>query len=81
MPEGSVLRSALYLYGLPLGAVMLGALLAQLAWGGDAPAAAGAVMGLLIAGAWIAARSNSGLTRARPLVIRRSDESILEEDE
>lgn len=83
MPEGSVLRSALTLYGMPLLLMMAGALLAQLGWAGDAGAVAGAVLGLSVAGVFVAARSQRGLTSARPVVIRRSQasgESILEEE-
>lgn len=83
MPEGSVLRSALYLYGMPLLLMMGGALLAQLGWAGDGGAVAGAVLGLLMAGALITVRPHSTLTSVRPVIIRRSqasDESILEEE-
>lgn len=81
LPDGSLLRSALYLYGLPLGAVMLGAGLAQWAWAGDTGAVAGALVGLLLSGAWIVTRSSTRLSRSRPTVMRRSINVLILEDE
>lgn len=66
--RGSVLRSALRAYGLPLGLMLAGALLAQAVLPGDGPA----VVGMLLGGVagWLAAR---GGRAARPVVLRRED--------
>jgi sigma-E factor negative regulatory protein RseC len=66
--RGSVLRSALRAYGLPLGLMLAGALLAQAVQPGDGPA----VVGMLLGGVtgWLAAR---GGRAARPVVLRRED--------
>jgi len=66
--EGSVLKSALRAYGLPLGLMLAGALLAQAIHPGDGAA----LVGMLIGGAtgWLAAR---GGRTARPAVLRRED--------
>ncbi|MDZ7585159.1 MAG: SoxR reducing system RseC family protein, partial [Thiobacillus sp.] len=66
--RGSVLRSALRAYGVPLGLMLAGALLAQAVWPGDGPA----VVGMLLGGAagWLVAR---GGRAARPVVLRRED--------
>lgn len=71
MPEGSVLRSALYLYGMPLVLMLGGALLVQFWFTGDAGAVAGAMVGLLVAGMLIASTSPKRRAGARPVVIRR----------
>jgi sigma-E factor negative regulatory protein RseC len=66
--RGSVLRSALRAYGLPLGLMLAGALLAQAVQPGDGPA----VVGMLLGGVagWLTAR---GSRAARPVVLRRED--------
>jgi sigma-E factor negative regulatory protein RseC len=66
--RGSVLRSALRAYGLPLGLMLAGALLAQAVLPGDGPA----VVGMLLGGVagWLAGR---GGRAARPVVLRRED--------
>ncbi|MFZ3176122.1 MAG: SoxR reducing system RseC family protein [Thiobacillus sp.] len=66
--RGSVLRSALRAYGLPLGLMLAGALLSQAVQPGDGPA----VVGMLLGGVagWLAAR---GGRAARPVVLRRED--------
>ena len=66
--RGSVLRSALRAYGLPLGLMLAGALLAQAVQPGDGPA----VVGMLLGGVagWLDAR---GGRAARPVVLRRED--------
>lgn len=66
--RGSVLRSALRAYGLPLGLMLAGALLARAVQPGDGPA----VVGMLLGGVagWLAAR---GGRAARPVVLRRED--------
>lgn len=64
--EGSVLKSALRAYGIPLGSMLAGALLAQTVASGDGPA----LVGMLAGGAigWLFAR---GGQTARPVVLRR----------
>ncbi|MBS0328325.1 MAG: SoxR reducing system RseC family protein [Proteobacteria bacterium] len=66
--HGSVLKSAMRAYGLPLGLMLMGALLAQAIQPGDGTALAG----MLIGGAagWLLAR---GGRTARPVVLRRED--------
>lgn len=70
--SGSVLKSALRAYGLPLGLMLTGALLAQAVRPGDAPA----LMGMLLGGlaGWLAVR---GGRTARPVVLRREDSNLL----
>lgn len=69
--RGSVLRSALRVYGLPLALMLGGALLAQAVQPGDGPA----LVGLLIGGlaGWLVAR---GGRAARPVVLRREDVNL-----
>lgn len=64
--HGSVLKSALRVYGLPLVLMLAGALLAHGILPGDGPA----LMGMLLGGVlgWLAAR---GGRAARPVVLRR----------
>lgn len=64
--DGSVLKGALRLYGLPLVLMLAGALLAQALWPGDAAA----LLGMLAGGAagWLVARGGGA---ARPRVLRR----------
>ncbi len=66
--EGSVLRSALRAYGLPLGLMLAGALLAQAVQPGDGAA----LLGLVLGGAagWLVTR---GGRAARPMVLRREE--------
>lgn len=72
IPRGSVLRSAVRAYGLPLGLMLAGALLAQVLVSGDAAALGGLLIGGAVA--WLIAR---GGRAARPMVLRReSDNSI-----
>ena len=66
--RGSVLRSALRAYGLPLGLMLAGALLAQAVQPGDGPAVVGMLLGGLAG--WLVAR---GGRAARPVVLRRED--------
>lgn len=70
--DGSVLRSALRVYGLPLGLMLGGALLAQALQPGDGPALAGMALGALAG--WLAAR---GGRTARPAVLRREDGNLI----
>ena len=69
--HGSVLRSALRLYGLPLVLMLAGALLAQAVQPGDGPALAGMLLGGLAG--WLAARG--GQTQ-RPMVLRRENDNL-----
>lgn len=66
--RGSVLKSALRVYGLPLGLMLTGALLAQAVQPGDGPALVGMLLGGLAG--WLVAR---GGRSARPVVLRRED--------
>jgi sigma-E factor negative regulatory protein RseC len=70
--RGSVLKSALRVYGLPLGLMLAGALLAQALEPGDGPALVGMLLGGLVG--WLAAR---GGRTARPVVLRREDDKRL----
>lgn len=69
--RGSVLRSALRVYGLPLGLMLAGALLAQAVQPGDGPALVGMLLGGVAGG--LAAR---GGRSARPVVLRREDVNL-----
>lgn len=66
--RGSVLRSALRVYGLPLVLMLAGALLAQTLWTGDGAALAGMLIGAAAGG--LLAR---GGRTARPVVLRREN--------
>jgi sigma-E factor negative regulatory protein RseC len=65
---GSVLKSALRAYGLPLACMLTGALLAQALHPGDGPALIGMLLGGVVG--WLVARSGRA---ARPVVLRRED--------
>ncbi|HSJ81033.1 MAG TPA: SoxR reducing system RseC family protein [Thiobacillus sp.] len=69
--RGSVLKSALRVYGLPLGLMLTGALLAQAVQPGDGPALVGMLLGGLAG--WLVAR---GGRSARPVVLRREDVNL-----
>ncbi|HMM47889.1 MAG TPA: SoxR reducing system RseC family protein [Thiobacillaceae bacterium] len=69
--HGSVLRTALRLYGLPLALMLAGAILAQLVWPGDAAALVGVLLGGTAG--WAMAR---GGQIGRPVVLRRDDEGF-----
>jgi sigma-E factor negative regulatory protein RseC len=68
--RGSVLRSALRAYGLPLALMLAGAMLARFVLPGDGPAVAGMLLGGLAG--WLAGRGGKA---ARPVVLRREDNS------
>lgn len=65
---GSVLKSAMRAYGLPLACMLTGALLAQALRLGDGPAVVGMLLGGVVG--WLAARSGR---MARPVVLRREN--------
>ncbi|MEW6119728.1 MAG: SoxR reducing system RseC family protein [Pseudomonadota bacterium] len=65
---GSVLSGAVRAYGLPLVAMLAGALMANTLFPGDGPAAAGLVAGGMFG--WLAVR---GSRVHRPVVLRRVD--------
>jgi sigma-E factor negative regulatory protein RseC len=67
--RGSVLRNALRGYGIPLAAILAGALLAQWFRPGDAAAVIGA-----LAGAVLGALALRGARAPRPLVLRREND-------
>lgn len=69
--RGSVLKSALRVYGLPLGLMLAGALLAQAVQPGDGPALVGMLLGGMAG--WLVAR---GGRSARPVVLRREDVNL-----
>jgi len=71
--DGSVLNSALRVYGLPLGLMLAGASLAQATQPGDGAA----LVGMLIGGGvgWLLAR---GGRTARPVVLRREDKILFQ---
>ena len=71
IPEGSVLRSAIYLYGMPLLLILGGALLLKGWFPGDAGAVTGAVLGVFVAGAFIALSSRTRQSGSQPVVLRR----------
>ena len=71
IPEGSVLRSAIYLYGMPLMLMLGGALLLQLWFPGDAGAATGAVLGVFVAGVLIVFTGRKRRSASQPVVLRR----------
>lgn len=70
--EGSVLRSALRAYGLPLGFMLAGALLAQALQPGDGPAVVGMVLG-----GGLGFLLSRGGRAARPVVLRREDANLV----
>lgn len=71
--DGSVLRSALRAYGLPLALMLAGALLAQAVQPGDGSALAGMLVGAAVG--WLAGR---GGRAARPVVLRREDKILFQ---
>jgi len=71
--NGSVLKSALRAYGLPLGLMLGGALLAQAMQPGDGAAIVGMLLGGLMG--WLVAR---GGRTARPVVLRREDKILFQ---
>ena len=71
--QGSVLKSALRAYGLPLGLMLAGALLAQAVQPGDGAALVGMLVGGVAGG--LAAR---GGRTARPVVLRREDKILFQ---
>ena len=70
--DGSVLKSALRAYGMPLGLMLAGALLAQAVRPGDGPALAGMLLGGMAG--WLVSR---GGRTVRPVVIRRDSPTPL----
>lgn len=66
--DGSVLKSAWRVYGMPLMLMLAGALLAQAVQPGDGSALAGMLLGGMAG--WLAARGGRSV---RPLVLRRED--------
>lgn len=66
IPEGRVLAGALRVYGIPLSAMLGGALLAQIWLPGDGPAVAGLLVGAVV-GVSIARDRRA----SRPVVLRR----------
>ncbi len=73
MPEGGVVRIALYVYGLPLLMILAGALLANIWVPGDLPAVAGAAAGGIAAWGLTVWLSKRGKDTMRPVVLRREN--------
>lgn len=71
--KGSVLKSAMRAYALPLALMLTGALLGQSIQHGDGPALLGMLLGGMVGG--LAAR---GGRSARPVVLRREDNKLLQ---
>jgi sigma-E factor negative regulatory protein RseC len=69
--DGSVLKSALRAYGLPLGLMLVGASLAQALQPGDGAALTGMLLGGAVG--WLAGR---GGRMARPVVLRHEDHAL-----
>lgn len=78
--DGSVLRSAVYMYGLPLMGLIGGALLLQVWFPGDAGAIVGAVAGLAAAAMYLAFTKQTGSLSQQPVVIRRLVEVAVVEE-
>jgi len=70
--DGSVLKSALRAYGIPLGLMLTGALLAQAMQPGDGPALIGMLLGGMAG--WLVGR---GGRTGRPVVLRRDNPTPL----
>jgi sigma-E factor negative regulatory protein RseC len=70
--DGSVLKSALRAYGMPLVLMLAGALLAQAVQPGDGPALIGMLLGGMVG--WLAGR---GGRTVRPVVLRRDNPTPL----
>lgn len=69
--EGSLLRATLLVYLLPLALFVAGAIAGRWAAEGDAPAVAGALVGLALG--WLAARRMSRQPRGgQPVILRRA---------
>lgn len=72
VPDGGVLRGALYLYGMPLILILGGTLFAQIWFPGDIGSVAGAVAGGLLAGMIIRLMPKQRWPNAQPVVMRRA---------
>lgn len=73
LDERAVLRAALLVYGVPLGALLAGAWLGHVLYASDLAALAGAALGLLVGFGWVRAFSRK-IRRHRgfqPAVLRR----------
>ena len=80
IPEGTLLRSAIYVYGMPLLLILGGALLLQWWFPGDAGAITGAVLGVFVAGVFLVLTSRQRRSACQPVVLRRlASASIVEE--
>ena len=72
VPDGGVLRGALYLYGMPLILILGGTLLAQIWFPGDTGSVAGAAAGGVLAGMIIRLMPQQRRPNAQPIVMRRA---------
>jgi sigma-E factor negative regulatory protein RseC len=77
LPDGVLRRHVHLMYGLPLLALMIGALFGDMA-AGDAGAAVGAIFGLLLAWRRLARRAGSGKSSEEPYIanIESQEEKI-----
>ena len=71
IPDGIVLKTAFYLYGMPLGLIMTGALLFQAWFPGDLGAVMGSLMGMSAAGLLIASSGRKHRADTQPVLLRR----------
>jgi sigma-E factor negative regulatory protein RseC len=80
--EQALLRSSLLVYGVPLLALLAGAMFASLAWGGehrDASAVLGAVLGLAVGLLWVRGHT-AGRTfdsRYQPVILRADNKIVI----
>ena len=79
--EQALLRSALLVYGIPLLALLAGAIVASIAWGGsnrDSSTVVGAVVGLIVGLLWVRGHTaGQGLNPRYQPVILRADNKIV----
>ena len=73
--EQALLRSSLLVYGVPLLALLAGAIIASLGWGGehrDASALIGAVLGLVVGLLWVKGHTTAHTfdSRYQPVILR-----------
>lgn len=73
LPEGSLLRSVFFIYGVPLICILSGAVLAQFLHPGDAAGVSGALVGGLIAWSLMFISRTGRRAQACPEIIRVND--------
>jgi sigma-E factor negative regulatory protein RseC len=80
--EQALLRSALLVYGVPLVALLAGALVASLAWGGehrDTSTVIGAVLGLIVGLLWVKGHTAGHVfdSRYQPVILRADNRIVI----